>query len=336
MATASFLKKIAETPSRRTTREVSGGNGVTKPKPPVETIRRLLRCSLSHRFQDLRPDEFEDFVAWLFQDSGYEVQQTPISGDFGADLILAKAGKKSAVQVKRYKKSNKVGVSDVNQLIGAKQFYYCDSAIMVTTSSYSAPAQKLLAKSGCEFWDWSDLYSRVCSIYLEGQDHFEYFPKTEQGLEQTGLEFKITRIRSGVDIQGLGQCTLVVMDLANLGTRKREVDLNIPVFISPRKRQYEADAWYENYFSFGVIYPGCTVEAAFLFRSENVPKVPEGSNFVIGWTDTRKNKRQESLITFSKSSANGQATALSRTDEWGVVILILAALVGFLIFGVDG
>ena len=124
-------------------------------------IQDILKYSLPKRFQDMSPTDFEDFVAQLFSDLGYTVEQTSYSGDFGADLIAAKPGKRIVVQVKRYANANKVGVKDVNQVIGAKDYYKCDASMIITTSDFTNPAMKLIAETHVEKWNWNDLQTII-------------------------------------------------------------------------------------------------------------------------------------------------------------------------------
>ncbi len=46
--------------------------------------------------------EFEDFLKNLFIKMGYQVEQTRLSGDQGADLVVVKFGEKTVIQAKRY------------------------------------------------------------------------------------------------------------------------------------------------------------------------------------------------------------------------------------------
>lgn len=67
---------------------------------------------------------------------------TQATGDFGADLILRRKGKKIAVQAKRY--SSNIGISAVQQAVAAKGYYKTDFA-MVVTNQYLTPAAVKLA-----------------------------------------------------------------------------------------------------------------------------------------------------------------------------------------------
>ena len=70
-------------------------------------IQDILFSGIKNRFSDFSPYDFEDFIAQLFKDNGYDVEGTNYSGDYGADVITSKNGIKTAIQVKRYSKTNK-------------------------------------------------------------------------------------------------------------------------------------------------------------------------------------------------------------------------------------
>jgi len=88
--------------------------------------------------------EFEDFLATYFRERGYRVNLTATKGDFGADLILEKSGRRIVVQAKRYRKN--VGIKAVQEVVGAIAHYRADSG-MVITNSYFTPSAKKLARS---------------------------------------------------------------------------------------------------------------------------------------------------------------------------------------------
>lgn len=126
-----------------------------------------LRECIRTRFSCIGPEQFEKFVAALFEKRGYRVDLTPATGDYGADLILTLDVAKVAVQVKRYAADNLVGVKDVHHLLGAKSHYKCDSAVFVTTSSFSEPAQRAAQANGVQLWDWQGLLSQINSTWAE-------------------------------------------------------------------------------------------------------------------------------------------------------------------------
>lgn len=149
----------------------------------------VLKESVPNRFLNLTPSQFEEFVCELFKDSGYHAEITKASGDFGADILLEKDGEKIAVQVKRYETKNKVGVQNINQVVGAKAYYSCDRAMVVTTSSFTKSGQKLARKTQTELWDWNKLDSKIKEVYLEGKDVYEYFQEEFRSKEKDVDEY---------------------------------------------------------------------------------------------------------------------------------------------------
>jgi restriction system protein len=88
---------------------------------------------------------FEKYLSVLFREQGYKVVVTPERGDFGADLVIQKDGVKTAVQAKRF--SGTVGISAVQQVVGATLHYKCQRAMVVTNSTFTPAAWKLAASN---------------------------------------------------------------------------------------------------------------------------------------------------------------------------------------------
>jgi HJR/Mrr/RecB family endonuclease len=85
--------------------------------------------------------EFENYLAGLFRQLGYQVELTPTTGDYGADLLLSKQDERVAVQAKCY--SGSVGVSAVQEALSGMAYYQCQSAWVVTTGNYTNNAIEL-------------------------------------------------------------------------------------------------------------------------------------------------------------------------------------------------
>ena len=64
--------------------------------------------------------EFEDYLAQLFKSQGYQVEMTPSTSDYGADLILHK-DQRIAVQAKCY--TGNVGVAAVQEALSGMAYY---------------------------------------------------------------------------------------------------------------------------------------------------------------------------------------------------------------------
>lgn len=67
--------------------------------------------------------EFEEFVANIFRNLGYEASVTKKSNDQGVDIILRKGSISTAVQVKQY--TDKIGNDSVQQVVAGMKFYDC-------------------------------------------------------------------------------------------------------------------------------------------------------------------------------------------------------------------
>jgi len=88
--------------------------------------------------------QFEQYLGHLFRSQGYKAEVTQASGDYGADLVLSKDGKRIVVQAKRYSKN--VGLKAVQEVRGAVSHYRASAAWVVTNRDYTEQAYKL-AKS---------------------------------------------------------------------------------------------------------------------------------------------------------------------------------------------
>lgn len=88
--------------------------------------------------------KFEHYLKELYSMYGYKAVVTKASGDFGADLVLKKDGRKIVVQAKRYSKN--VGVKAIQEIKAAQLHYNADESWVVTNSYYTQAALQL-AKS---------------------------------------------------------------------------------------------------------------------------------------------------------------------------------------------
>jgi HJR/Mrr/RecB family endonuclease len=85
--------------------------------------------------------EFENVLAKLFTKMGYSVEQTKLSGDQGADLIIKRINKKTVVQAKRY--SGNVSNKAVQEIVASIKHYKADEGMVVTNSFFTKSAIKL-------------------------------------------------------------------------------------------------------------------------------------------------------------------------------------------------
>jgi len=90
--------------------------------------------------------QFEKYLGHLFEAHGYGVKVTQAAGDFGADLVIAKADKKIVVQAKRY--NSNVGIKAVQEAQTSIAHYGATEAWVVSNSDYTAAAYTLAKSNG--------------------------------------------------------------------------------------------------------------------------------------------------------------------------------------------
>lgn len=97
----------------------------------------------------LDPFRFEELVADLFQNEGYEVVVTPPRADGGKDIYVYRKDPITnlvfLVECKRYVPPNTVGVEIARQLYGIVQQERANGGIIVTTSYFTKPAKEFAA-----------------------------------------------------------------------------------------------------------------------------------------------------------------------------------------------
>ena len=109
--------------------------------------RRLRRRKLWTRQRDLSTlkamtwQEFELLVGETFRRLGYQVIETGGGGaDGGADLLLAKGGRRFVVQCKHYK-TGRVGAPVVREVVGVAVHEKAQGAFVVTVGSFTRAAE---------------------------------------------------------------------------------------------------------------------------------------------------------------------------------------------------
>lgn len=113
-----------------------------------ERIRQEAERKLTEAMRDVRfwaaldGIGFEQAMAKLYREQGFDVEFTPRTNDQGVDLILRKNGAISIVQCKAY--TNNVGVSAVRELIGVRSSWpNTTEAILATVFDFSSAAKTL-------------------------------------------------------------------------------------------------------------------------------------------------------------------------------------------------
>jgi restriction system protein len=107
--------------------------------------RRRKKLVTTRNICSLSPSEFEAYVGLLFEKAGYRVKRTGGSGDRGIDLVVHRNGQASVVQCKRYE--GNIGPGTVRELIGAMTNAGADHGFLVTTSEFTAGAERAARKA---------------------------------------------------------------------------------------------------------------------------------------------------------------------------------------------
>lgn len=98
------------------------------------------------KLYELSPRQFEELVASILKDLGFEVELTQATRDGGRDIIAhvrnAVSSYLTYIECKRYAADNKVGVGIVREVIGVHHIRKPTKSIIVTTSFFSKDAIK--------------------------------------------------------------------------------------------------------------------------------------------------------------------------------------------------
>lgn len=127
----------------------------------------LLRFGVNDDFLDLDELEFEELVGTMFQLQGFDVKYTPVTNDFGADLILTdEDNRKIVVQIKNH--SSNVGSKAVQEVISAKTYYDADDGYVVISSYFTSSGFKLAEKGKIRLIDKDELIRLIIDVYKHG------------------------------------------------------------------------------------------------------------------------------------------------------------------------
>lgn len=110
---------------------------------------RIFEKRLSHESEQIPIEvidglsgyEFENLLKELFGKMGFVVEQTKLSGDQGADLVIAKFGEKTVIQAKRF--GGKVGNYAVQEIMAAISLYAAQKGTVITNNYFTAAAKQL-------------------------------------------------------------------------------------------------------------------------------------------------------------------------------------------------
>jgi HJR/Mrr/RecB family endonuclease len=129
----------------------------TEPEPASQDEATLIITSIDdevkkylkkhpERLYELAPRKFEELVASILKDMGFDVELTQATRDGGRDIIAhvrnAVCSYLTHIECKRYAPDNKVGVGIIREVIGVHHIRNATKSIIVTTSFFSRDAIK--------------------------------------------------------------------------------------------------------------------------------------------------------------------------------------------------
>lgn len=99
----------------------------------------------------MTPKQFEDYIGTLFAQKGYTVTVSPLSNDWGLDVIAIKDNEKIGIQAKMYGESSRsVNRRVIMELYGASAYQDCTRTILATNGNILSDAIKVANKLGIE------------------------------------------------------------------------------------------------------------------------------------------------------------------------------------------
>jgi len=117
---------------------------------PLAELRDYLLAKYGARF-DVHPRVFEEAVAAVFTDMGYEAVVTGYTGDGGIDVILYDASSVIGVQVKRHK--SVIKVEQIRSLAGALLLHGMTRGVFVTTSHFQTGVPGTVGRYLCRGYE---------------------------------------------------------------------------------------------------------------------------------------------------------------------------------------
>ncbi len=113
----------------------------------AEINEELVRYLAAHpeKMYDLTPRRFEELVAALFKDKGYEVELGPRGADGGVDIHAVRRSSVGSaltiIQCKRFAHTNPVGVDVIRELYGVLEMKKATMGLVATTSYFTKSAK---------------------------------------------------------------------------------------------------------------------------------------------------------------------------------------------------
>jgi len=135
-----------------------------------EILRELYKSP--NKLKTIDPRSFEELVAFLFDNFGYEVELTGRTRDGGRDIIALQKKvvlTKYLIECKRPDPDNKIGIGPVRELYGVKVDEGASKAILATSTYFTKDANLFMERHKWELeprdfdgvMDWIEHYRSI-------------------------------------------------------------------------------------------------------------------------------------------------------------------------------
>jgi len=103
--------------------------------------------------------DYEEYCCKYLKKQHFKnIEQTPLSGDHGVDIIARKGRKKYGFQCKYY--SGKVGNHAIQQVYTGCSYYGCNIPVVITNSTFTKNAVAEAKVLGVQLWDHVDIVKK--------------------------------------------------------------------------------------------------------------------------------------------------------------------------------
>ncbi|HJW27836.1 MAG TPA: restriction endonuclease [Saprospiraceae bacterium] len=264
--------------------------------PPPDP-RRFLLESIPDRFRHLSPEEFSDFIRYLFQLDGYTITSSLSSTDFGPHIKAIKDNMSLVILPVLFKDEQEAGQEIIQRAKRAKDLYQAEQAWVIINTAFTKEAMAIAREEDLELWDWEALYEGICQLFFEGKSHLVYQPAPVVSAEPEDgppLKLKVKwEPQEGVTTSWYNLELMVT----NPTDRHIFVHFDMPVIIDQKKTQWIAEQWGEDDFKSGMVYAGATILTNAQFKASKLGERPPGGKVILTC-----HERGESPLTYHLTS----------------------------------
>lgn len=237
----------------------------------------------TNRFNDVSPYDFEDFIAFILSASGFEeVEVTKSSSDYGVDVLAKTEHQETiAIQVKRYAENNKVGVQELNQLIGGTNFYKCERGLLITTSDLTKNAWILAKETNVEVWVWEDIFNRIVKNIFYNHSLQDF--KINNFSRDDELATHLHNIIPNVKLTDGSICVKIELKIINKSSDLIQINGVSKNSCLMRENGYQINNFSRDSDDFleGIIYPKGFAIMGFFFPKDKIENIKFGDKLLV-------------------------------------------------------